>query len=243
DEEWCSDYMVSSYTPTIGALLSARQAYTPIHRSKMRALVAAVPRSSLPRWADLLSTRDEVGIVRDALPEGVVIPLYPEDDALTGDGGGMRAETLLENLPQANILHLACHGHQNAEDPLKSGFVMRDEMLTIERLTMMPLPNAFLGFLSACETAKGDKKQPDQIIHLAATMLFAGFKSVIATLWSMEDVDGPLIAKSVYRDIFDGDKEYIDPDDVAYALDRAVQALRRTHPDPCRWAPYIHLGI
>jgi hypothetical protein len=28
-----------------------------------------------------------------------------------------------------------------------------------------------------------EQSQPDQAIHLAAAMLFAGFKSVIATMW------------------------------------------------------------
>jgi hypothetical protein len=59
----------------------------------------------------------------------------------------------------------------------------------------------------------------------------------------MEDVDGPAIAESVYKGIFGGDSEYIDPNDVAHALDAAVQQLRRAHPDPSRWALYIHLGI
>jgi hypothetical protein len=59
----------------------------------------------------------------------------------------------------------------------------------------------------------------------------------------MEDVDGPMIAESVYKDIFGGDGDYVNPNDVAYALDAAVQHLRRLHPDPSRWAPYIHLGI
>jgi hypothetical protein len=59
----------------------------------------------------------------------------------------------------------------------------------------------------------------------------------------MEDVDGPMIAESVYKDIFGSDGDYISPDDVAYALDTAVQRLRRLHPDPSRWAPYVHLGM
>jgi hypothetical protein len=59
----------------------------------------------------------------------------------------------------------------------------------------------------------------------------------------MKDVDGPMIAERVYRDIFAGDSEYIDPDDVPYALDAAVQQLRHNYPDPSRWAPYVHLGI
>lgn len=37
--------------------------------------------------------------------------------------------------------------------------------------------------LSACETATGDSEQPDQAVHLAAAMLFVGFRSVIATMW------------------------------------------------------------
>jgi hypothetical protein len=60
---------------------------------------------------------------------------------------------------------------------------------------------------------------------------------------SMEDIDGPMVAKSVYEDIFSSQSEYIEPDDVAYALDTAVQKLRHVDQDSSRWAPYIHLGI
>jgi hypothetical protein len=59
----------------------------------------------------------------------------------------------------------------------------------------------------------------------------------------MEDVDGPRVAKSLYEDVFKGESEYINPDDIAYALDAAVRHLRDEVKDPMRWAPYIHLGI
>jgi hypothetical protein len=59
----------------------------------------------------------------------------------------------------------------------------------------------------------------------------------------MGDVDGPMIAKSLYDDVFNDDSEYINPDNIAYALDRAVVRLRHDVKDPTRWAPYIHLGI
>jgi CHAT domain-containing protein len=88
-----------------------------------------------------------------------------------------------DKLPAATILHLACHGYQNPENPLDSGFVMRDAMLTVSDIMALRLPNALLAFLSACETAKGDEQQPGQAVHLAATMLFAGFKSVVGTMW------------------------------------------------------------
>jgi CHAT domain-containing protein len=40
-----------------------------------------------------------------------------------------------------------------------------------------------LAFLSACETAKGDANTPDEAMHLAASLLFAGFGGVVATMW------------------------------------------------------------
>jgi CHAT domain-containing protein len=60
---------------------------------------------------------------------------------------------------------------------------MKDELLTVSDLMSLNLPNAFLAILSACETAKGDASQPDQSVHLAATTLYMGFKSVVGTMW------------------------------------------------------------
>ena len=46
-------------------------------------------------------------------------------------------------------------------------------------------PNAELAFLSACQTAAGDEKTPEESAHLAAGMLAVGFKGVVATMWSI----------------------------------------------------------
>jgi CHAT domain-containing protein len=87
-------------------------------------------------------------------------------------------------LESASIVHIACHGLQDTADPLQSAFYLSDSRrLTVSDLMELDLKHAQLAFLSACETAKGDKEQPDQAIHLAATMLFVGFKSVIGTMW------------------------------------------------------------
>jgi CHAT domain-containing protein len=86
----------------------------------------------------------------------------------------------------SNIVHLACHGIQDDGDATQSGFCLGDGRLTIAKVAELRLDNAFLAFLSACETAKGDKEQPDQAMHLAAAMLFSGFKSVVATMWYVE---------------------------------------------------------
>ena len=59
----------------------------------------------------------------------------------------------------------------------------------------------------------------------------------------MEDVDGPMIAKIFYDELFSAGSEFFEPSDIPFALDVAVQKLRELHPDPSRWASYIHLGM
>jgi hypothetical protein len=157
----------------------------------------------------------------------------------------------------ANIVHLACHGIQDDNNATRSGFCLGDGRLTIVKLTELKLDNAFLAFLSACETAKGNKEQPDQAMHLAAAMLFSGFKSVIATMWyvnrqfriseclltmsrAISDVDGPKVAKWFYEELLA--KEVVDADSVAYALDSAVGKLCDSGVSAERWAPFIHMG-
>jgi CHAT domain-containing protein len=87
-------------------------------------------------------------------------------------------------LPSAILVHIACHGLQDPGQPLNSAFhLSKDGTLSVSDLMELDLKGAYLAFLSACETAKGDREQSDQAIHLAATMLFVGFKSVVATMW------------------------------------------------------------
>jgi CHAT domain-containing protein len=90
---------------------------------------------------------------------------------------------MAEEMRDSSMVHLACHGTQNSQDALESGFLLGDGQLTVARLMDLKLNRAFFAFLSACETAKGDEAQPDQTVHLAAAMLFAGFKSLVATMW------------------------------------------------------------
>ena len=97
---------------------------------------------------------------------------------------------LVQQLHDASVLHLACHGIQMQGDALQSGFLMADKRLTMEDLLKLYLPDAFLAILSACQTAKGYFQHQDQVVHLAATMQFIGFKSVVATMWYVQQTPG-----------------------------------------------------
>jgi hypothetical protein len=56
----------------------------------------------------------------------------------------------------------------------------------------------------------------------------------------MDDVDGPAVAAVIYKCLYEEDK--VDPGDIPYALDDAVQALRQQGLSPSRWATYVHIG-
>jgi CHAT domain-containing protein len=92
-------------------------------------------------------------------------------------------ERVTHRMQSAQFVHLACHGTQHPTDALESGFYLSDGTLTVSKLMDLDLDQAWFAYLSACETAKGDARQPDQVVHLAAAMLFTGFKSVVATMW------------------------------------------------------------
>lgn len=147
-----------------------------MHTAALRALLIA--EDSAPGMPVLPSTIEEVREIAALFPdEGLLLPLS------RAGSEGATLESVSANLSQAHVVHFACHGVQDTEDPLESGFCLRNGRLTVQALMQFDLRDAKLAFCSACETAKGDSSQPDQMIHLAAALLFAGFDSVVATMW------------------------------------------------------------
>jgi CHAT domain-containing protein len=186
---------------------------------------------------------EETIVISNVAPDNVIISSTSDGTSEPTLNCVSTAEEVIHLLPNATILHLACHGVQNTSNPLDSGFIMHDRMMQVGDLIHLNLPNARLAFLSACETAQGDIQRPDEALHLAATMLYAGFKSVIGTMWSMGDIDGPVVAETVYKELFAGEGHILDFDVVPYALDAATRRLRALGLEPSRWAPYIHIGM
>lgn len=134
-------------------------------------MLAAVPHPR--KWAALPYVLEEVEIVKSCVP-----PEIPLKISINASHASITAA-----IPEAAILHFACHGFQDRADALSSGFVLCDKTLSVLELMAIRLPRAFFAFLSACETAKCNEAQPDEAIHLAATMLFAGVPSVVGTIW------------------------------------------------------------
>jgi CHAT domain-containing protein len=161
-----SDYVVSSYTPTISSLL--HDIPLPTNPFKMMVII----QSHTPGQKSLPCTIDELRKIETHVPAKSLVRLVP----------GF-VKDVIAHLPEASIAHFACHGQQNPQNPLESALLLQDGQLQVSQIMKQPMPNASLAFLSACETAMSDENLPDEVIHLGSTLLFAGFHGVIATMW------------------------------------------------------------
>jgi CHAT domain-containing protein len=174
------EYLVSSYTPTLSALhrLLDEDASLPrpvaVTKSPTVLLVAQPNATDLP-W--LPNAQREAELIRALIP--------PEYFANRSDidSHGISVDTALNGASSAHIIHLACHGHQDQDNPLNSGFDLEDGRLTLGQLMRTTAPHAQLAYLSACESAAIDQTRPDEGLNLVGAMIFAGFKSVIGTMW------------------------------------------------------------
>jgi CHAT domain-containing protein len=177
DQICTADYLVSSYVPTLASLTKSRRLWTPIARSEVSGLLVCEAARAEGPATYLSDAFSEVSAVDDCFVSAGAQTL---NTAARHTSLSEFHELLERTSP--HILHMACHGIQHS-DPLKSSFLLSDGNLSIEDIIHLDLPNAFLAFLSACQTAKGDRNAPDQAVHLAASMLFCGFRSVVGTMW------------------------------------------------------------
>ncbi|TFK43081.1 CHAT domain-containing protein [Crucibulum laeve] len=238
--ECAPEYIMSSYTPSIGALLQSKNIPVLSHTPKFQ-MMAVVQPEVLP------FTVLELEKIKDHVPSESLVKLGVSDiDA--------SVETVISHLKTVSIAHFACHGRQDLRNPLESSLILDDGDLEVSRIMQLHMPNASLAFLCACQTAMGAEDLPEEAIHLGATLLFAGFRAVIATMWSIADEDGPKIADAFYDSLFqrteitpeeEFSERLLEPDttQTAYALHRAIARLR-SKPDIAyaRWTPFIHIG-
>jgi CHAT domain-containing protein len=146
-------------------------------------------------------------------------------------------------MEESNWLHLACHGVQKPTEPTKSALLLRDGHLTLEEIIKLRLPRAEFVFLSACQTTTGDEALSEEAVHIAGGMLLAGYRSVVATMWSIQDELAPEVADEFYAYVMKG-KERPDKRMAAEALHYSVEKLRQRKDVPLTsWIPFVHLGV
>ncbi|MFE5591237.1 CHAT domain-containing protein [Streptomyces sp. NPDC056549] len=219
------DRVVSSYTPTLRALLHTRGRPRPPAGPGPRGLIVSMP--ATPDFRDLPAAEDEARDLRRR---------HPDARLLTGPAA--TAPTVLEALARCSWAHFACHGTQDVAQPSRGALILHDGPLTLRDVVNLRLPRAEFAYLSACETSRGGFVLADEAISFAAAVQLAGFRDVVGTQWSIDDVLAPEVADLVHARL--SRQSVPDP---AAALHGALHAVRTRHPNAvASWGAYVHVG-
>ncbi|KAG2114104.1 CHAT domain-containing protein [Suillus cothurnatus] len=233
-EPCLEDLYICSYTPTLSALVRSRQLMK--KRVTPSFVTIGQGKPGAGKGKELLAVDSELELVHK------LVPTTANRTTVSGDAA-TRAGAL-KALQENTWVHLACHGKQDRTQPYHSHFVMRDEHLTLLDIMEKDIPHAEFAFLSACHTAVGDEKTPDEVIHLAAGLQFSGFKSVIGTLWEVDDSVAQHVVEAFYKNMFKDLENggVMDCTKAAWALNRATHSVKTRVPLEQRMV-FVHIGV
>jgi CHAT domain-containing protein len=143
-------------------------------------------------------------------------------------------------LEQHSIIHLAVHGVANEKHPERAALILLSDSTSgddgvLEASDIVHLhTNADLIVLSACDTAVGRLQGEEGIANLSLAFQLAGAKTVVSTLWSIEDTTALYLMKRFYAHL-------AEKDTVAHALTAAKRDMLKTYGAqaiPYYWASF-----
>jgi tetratricopeptide (TPR) repeat protein len=223
------DWVISSYTPTVRALMHL-QSRSPDSVTQPHPLVVAVPET--PQAPSLPGAAAEAHFVADRFPSALLL-----------EGARATRQQVLDALPVHNWAHFACHAQSDPIEPSTNGLILHDGPLTVTEIASRRADNADVAFLSACSTARGGSTLADEAIHIAGAFQLAGYANVVATLWPIPDDLAVEAARSIYEQM-NADSAAWPVLSVAAAVHSSVRHLRRAYPAaPAIWAAHIHYGV
>ena len=158
----------------------------------MNILAFGNPDKTLP------ATEKEVNDIKRIFPSAQV---YIRDEA-TEDKAKYASE-------EYNVMHFATHGNLDYEDFSKSYLTMagnaeknEDGMLTLEELWGMDVMSHLnIVVLSACQTAVTKGSDESSPVSPASGFLQNGVKSVVASLWKVDDEATSILMNDFYKNI------------------------------------------
>jgi CHAT domain-containing protein/Tfp pilus assembly protein PilF len=142
---------------------------------------------------------------------------------------------------RATVLHFATHGLLSPGDPRRSALLLaadaagrEDGFLQAREIEHLHLP-ADLVVLSACRTARRQPLGGQAVQSLAEAFFSAGARSVVGTLWEVDDRAAMQLMTAFYRHLARGS-------DKAQALRLAKLDVLGRGAAPRDWAGFVLLG-
>lgn len=133
-----------------------------------------------------------------------------------------------------DILHFATHAVLEPQAPHWSRILLQDDNLTVLDIMDLRL-NASLVTLSACATALGPQSGGDEIVGLARAFFYAGARTLVSSLWSVDDESTQELMTEFYRNLKQDHS-------IADALRAAQLHLLEAGHAPFHWAAFGVIG-
>jgi CHAT domain-containing protein/Tfp pilus assembly protein PilF len=154
------------------------------------------------------------------------------------------SEKIIKNLALDNyqILHFACHAILDERFPFRSALVLskedsldEDGFLQVSEIYHLRLASDLV-ILSACQTGKGCLEKGEGVLGLPRIFFYSGAKSVVSTLWKIDDKSTAIFMKHFYSFLSQSM-------DKAQALRLAkLEMIRSKYSHPFYWAAFVLNG-
>lgn len=140
---------------------------------------------------------------------------------------------------QAGILHLSTHAY-GAYDGKLPYIALADSSVFLTDLYHWDIP-AELVVLSACQSNIGRLARGEGVLGLGRGFFYAGAKSVVASLWNLNDQSTSQVISAFYASLADGQPKAaaLQSAKAQYLLDAKVAAYRKS---PYYWAGLTYYG-
>ena len=170
-----------------------------------------------------------------------VIGEIVKSQPLTGEDA--TKEAVLQNIGSVALVHIAAHGRKEtgeivlAPDPRWESKTRTEEQYILKMSDIQAAKlRARLVVLSCCHSGQGPVSS-EGVVGMARAFLLAGARSVLSTLWAIDDEATMMFMKSFYQQLARGESASV-------ALQRAMKCLRESHDysAPKYWAPFVLMG-
>ncbi len=212
----------------------------------------SAPEASASLEQPALRAALELGLRLDPLPTAraeveALEKLFPEGTR-TFLGAAATEEAAKSVAPSSNVLHFACHAVVDDRFPLESALILSlptdpqhkgdNGLLQAWEIFEEMRLDAELVTLSACDTALGKELAGEGMIGLTRAFQYAGARSILASLWAVNDASTAGLMEQFYGQLKLGAAKDL-------ALRQAQLTLLRNGGDfahPFHWAAFILVG-
>ena len=175
-----------------------------------------------------------------------IVSLFPADrTTLLKGNDSTKARLLRELQTRFRFLHFATHGWLDRDLPKYYGLRLspsstggEPEFLSLDDVFALELQSELV-VLSACQSGLGEQLRGEGLVGLARAFLYAGARSLIVSLWAINDRSTAEFMEGFYGKLAQGRTI---PEALRLAkldfIDSDIPARR----EPYRWAPFVLVG-